>query len=211
MQRCSKGRATFEGNPQSFRIVTRLALRSVDIFGLNLTRRTLNAILKYPHLRAETPPDRAKKWGAYDSDSTTFHWARQGLTDGAQTLEAALMDWADDVTYAVHDVDDFYRAGLVPLDRLTTDPLEMVEFKRFLLDKFPEDGDRLGGIAEALLQTGDLSSLRRPFVGRLEERIELQPSDQISYPGMSRQLSCTTTVMGSCCASLRRSLTKSKS
>ena len=31
------------------------------------------------------------------------------------------MDWADDLTYAVHDADDFFRAGLVPLDRLAVE------------------------------------------------------------------------------------------
>jgi dGTPase len=36
----------FEGNPQSFRILTRLALRSTDQAGLNLTRRTLNGTIK---------------------------------------------------------------------------------------------------------------------------------------------------------------------
>ena len=28
------------------------------------------------------------------------------------------MDWADDITYAIHDVADFYVAGKIPLDRL---------------------------------------------------------------------------------------------
>jgi dGTPase len=31
------------------------------------------------------------------------------------------MEWADDLTYAVHDVDDFFRAGLIPLHRLATE------------------------------------------------------------------------------------------
>ncbi len=35
-----------------------------------------------------------------------------------RSIEAELMDWADDLTYAVHDVDDFYRAGLIPLHQL---------------------------------------------------------------------------------------------
>ncbi len=38
----------FEGNAQSFRIVTELAFRSKSYGGLDLTRATLNAILKYP-------------------------------------------------------------------------------------------------------------------------------------------------------------------
>ena len=28
------------------------------------------------------------------------------------------MDWADDLTYAIHDIEDFYRAGIVPLHAL---------------------------------------------------------------------------------------------
>lgn len=178
-------KATFEGNPQSFRIVTQLALRSIEPVGLNLSRQTLNGLLKYPWLRAESPPWRAKKWGAYDGDRRAFVWAREGLPDDRRTLEASLMDWADDVTYAVHDIDDFFRAGLVPLDRLSTDPEELRAFQAYLKgqsDASDDEGDRLAAVAERVLATGDLSSIRRPFGGRADERIDLRAlgSDLIS-------------------------------
>lgn len=116
----------FEGNAQSFRIVTRLAVREPKP-GLDLTRQTLDGLLKYPWLREE--PDsldgkREQKWGSYADDREAFEFARLGWPseDGnalpERCLAAEIMDWADDLTYAVHDVDDFFRAGLIPLDRL---------------------------------------------------------------------------------------------
>lgn len=117
----------FEGNAQSFRIVTRLAVREKRP-GLGLTAQTLNGLLKYPWRRRSPDPlpsqKRKRKWGYYKDDEEAFEFARHGWppeTDDAlpeRCLEAEIMDWADDLTYAVHDVDDFFRAGLIPLDRM---------------------------------------------------------------------------------------------
>jgi dGTPase len=107
----------YEGNAQTFRIATRLSWRDEDP-GLNLTRRTLLAILKYPWLRTGEKAG-AKKWGAYESERSDFEFATgSSEPHSEQSLEANIMDWADDITYAVHDLEDFYRAGLTPLDRL---------------------------------------------------------------------------------------------
>ena len=166
--------ATFEGNPQSFRIVTRLALRSGEMVGLNLTRRTLNGLLKYPWRHAEDPPLRAEKWGAYDGDMDYFDWVRQHSPKDRRTLEAELMDWADDVTYAVHDMDDFYRAGLVPLERLTTSATERAEFDTYVLARHgATDGERLAQAAERLFESL-LASVTTRFAGLAEERINMR-------------------------------------
>lgn len=118
LQGCSRPHgADFEGNAQSFRIITRLATRD-GTPGLHLTRQTLGATLKYPWLREPENPKRNSKWGAYDSDRDAFAFARDHLGHDERTIEAELMDWADDLTFAIHDADDFYRAGLLPLDRL---------------------------------------------------------------------------------------------
>ena len=117
----------FEGNAQSFRVVSRLAVRD-DNQGLNLTRETLDSMLKYPWRHWTKDPlaggKREGKWGYYVDDRDAFEFARQGWpAEDKQALPARciaseIMDWGDDLTYAVHDVDDFFRAGLVPLDRL---------------------------------------------------------------------------------------------
>ncbi len=110
----------FEGNAQSFRIVTELAFRDIKFNGLNLTDRTLRAILKYPWTHNGAHPLKPGKWGAYDTELASFELAtgKKGTGPHVRSAEAELMDWADDLTYAIHDAEDFYRAGLIPLHLL---------------------------------------------------------------------------------------------
>jgi dGTPase len=126
---------SFEGNAQAFRILCKLAWRSNEDRqpGLNLSRAVLAAVLKYPWLRKDAPEDKRNKWGAYECDSEMFDFAVEqpaGVerAPGWRSPEAALMDWADDIAYAVHDVEDFYRAGLIPLDRLVNNTTEAGRF-----------------------------------------------------------------------------------
>jgi dGTPase len=122
----------FEGNAQSFRVVTKLAFKSEKYSGLDLTRATLAAILKYPWKKDQNPK-KLDKWGAYKSERRDFAFARQlGPRERFRpTAEADLMNWADDVTYSVHDIEDFYRAGRIPMHLLAQFRLKK---KRFLLD-----------------------------------------------------------------------------
>ena len=159
----------FEGNAQSFRIVTRLALRGARP-GLDLTRQTLNGMLKYPWLRSDEHPKRGKKWGSYSSDEETFKNVRKLSPADERSLEACIMDWADDITYAVHDLDDFSRAGLIPLDKLASDPRERERFRGRLEGEVRLDGD--GGSAQQLLDALDQAVSFVDLDGDYEERPE---------------------------------------
>jgi len=166
----NNGLEGFEGNAQSFRIVTRLAT-GPGARGLNLTRATLNALLKYPWLHGQNPvkPD---KFGAYGDDREIWEWARSlGPQTLVPCLEAQLMDWADDVTYSVHDLDDFYRAGVLPIDRLVNDRPERKRFFAAALEgtTLPTGMDEamLRGEFESFL---DILTLSKPFESCRSER-----------------------------------------
>jgi dGTPase len=105
----------FEGNAQTLRILTRLEAKVVASdgtpAGLNLTRATLDATCKYPWPRR----DDIRKFGVYAADLEAFAWLRFGALPGQRCLEAQVMDWADDVAYSVHDVEDGVYGGHIKL------------------------------------------------------------------------------------------------
>ena len=103
----------FEGNAQSLRLLTRLETK-VPGAGLNLARATLDATLKYPWIAGDGPPGTAK-FGAYEQDAGAFAWIRRGAPPGRVCLEGQIMDWADDVAYSVHDLEDGLQAGLITM------------------------------------------------------------------------------------------------
>jgi dGTPase len=168
----------FEGNAQSFRILTRLALRAETYNGLDLTRRTLNGVLKYPWTRDEGSQEHFDKWNAYSADEPAFNWVRDDSWGDRRSIEAEIMDWADDVTYAVHDMDDFFRAGLVPLDRLVRLQSERSAFQDYIRERYAkkdkaEKGEVLATAAEDVLTSG-LIHFDAPYSGAREERIYLR-------------------------------------
>ena len=124
----------FEGNAQTFRVLTELEVLGPGDQGLNLTSAVRAAVLKYPWARSCHPdphpttwpvPPRgaghsratgAAKFSAYVIDLPQMIDALAAfprLPPGRQTLECSVMDLADDIAYSLHDVDDFHRSGVL--------------------------------------------------------------------------------------------------
>ncbi|WP_409181762.1 deoxyguanosinetriphosphate triphosphohydrolase family protein [Amycolatopsis sp. VS8301801F10] len=128
----------FEGNAQSFRIITTTDVRGPSSIGLDLTTAVRAAVLKYPWARLHYPqphptemplPPRgaaepedapgtgASKFSAYVTELDDFAQARAPfagrIEQWQQTVEASVMDTADDIAYAIHDLQDFHRIGVL--------------------------------------------------------------------------------------------------
>jgi dGTPase len=128
----------FEGNAQSFRIVTTTDIRGPGGLGLDLTAAVRAAMLKYPWTRlshpeqhprsmplpprgagepADEPGTGSSKFSAYVTELDDLQQSREPfagrIADWQQTVEASVMDTADDIAYAIHDLEDFHRIGVL--------------------------------------------------------------------------------------------------
>ncbi|HEV7649603.1 MAG TPA: dNTP triphosphohydrolase [Actinophytocola sp.] len=155
----------FEGNAQSLRIVTTTDTGGPAAVGLDLTAATRAAMLKYPWTRrahpdphprhmpdpprgasepADEPGTGSSKFSVYVTELDDLVQAREPfagrLAPWQQTVEASVMDTADDIAYAIHDLEDFHRIGVLQhapvaaeLGRWLTGALELAELADDLL------------------------------------------------------------------------------
>jgi len=143
----------FEGNAQTLRTLTRLEARVLAPdgapAGLNLTRAVLDATVKYPWARRRGQ----RKFGVYADDRPAFDWVRAGAPGGRCCLEAQVMDWADDVAYSVHDVEDGVHAAYVKIEAL-----DRAAVCELAADTY--SGESAGNLAAVLDDLLDLPVLR---------------------------------------------------
>jgi dGTPase len=153
----------FEGNAQTLRVLTRLESKVVapdgQSAGLNLTRASLDAACKYPWPRL---PGK-RKFGVYSDDLPVFTWLRAEVPDGEpplRSLEAQVMDWADDVAYSVHDVEDGVISRHVRLSVPLRDAGERAALCRDVSEVYSAQApDELAVVLEELLGEPALAAL----------------------------------------------------
>ncbi len=117
----------FDGNPQGFRIVTRLQRSKKESGGLNLTYTQLLTFLKY--LRStneEGDTGLRKKPGYFQSETDVVDRARRslGVDPAARFPFTYLMEAADDIAYCISDIEDGIESGVLSQSDFCTDLFE---------------------------------------------------------------------------------------
>ncbi len=108
------GAGYFESNAQNLRTLALLEAKKESYAGLNLTRATLDGLIKH---KPATPGDPSARY-AYDTERALVEWVLGATPPGEMSFEALIMDWADQVAYSVHDLEDGIHAGMITSSRL---------------------------------------------------------------------------------------------
>ena len=111
--------------------------------------------------------------GEPKTEENEFEWVRKNHRGrNNRCIEAEIMDWSDDVAYAVHDVDDFYRAGLIPLDRLRNQAdFEVDRFCRYAAPRLDRNTDEVNELLRSVVAASLIIEL---YIGTDEQRQQLR-------------------------------------
>jgi dGTPase len=131
----------FDGNPQGFRIVTKLHAE-IDEFGLNLTYATLLASIKYPNY-SEVSKDRPffKKLGIFSSEADLYKniCETTGHALSKRYFIVYLVELADDICYCLSDIADAFEKRVVD-SRLFKEELKKIFKEEKVSQKIFEEG-----------------------------------------------------------------------
>jgi dGTPase len=151
---CMRDHGGFEHNLQSLRVVDQLEARYPAFDGLNLTLETREGILKHCSRSHALLLESAEP----DGPAARFLDGRQA------SLEAQLVNLADELAYTSHDIDDGVRSGLITLDQLAEVPV-FARWRDAVCEEYPALADRPG--RRLLFET-----LRRMLSWQLGDLIE---------------------------------------
>lgn len=134
----SESSGGYEGNAQAFRILHTLEKKHYSYSGLNLTLRTMMSVTKYFHKKGTN----SKKF-LYDKD---YDFLFKQLADNGVTItksiDAEIMDLADEIAYAAHDLEDALSFGMITLGEI------LYEFK--ISSKYSPAFDSFSEIVKAI-------------------------------------------------------------
>lgn len=123
---------TFEGNAQGFRILTQLEYHRFD-GGMQLTFATLASFLKYPWHSGYQDPTKGEKFGVYQSEIPFLEEIAKevgllplGDTRFARHPLVYLMEAADDICYAIIDLEDGVEMHLLQYDEVEALLLQLI-------------------------------------------------------------------------------------
>lgn len=128
----------YEGNAQAFRILRTLEKKHHSYSGLNLTLRTMMGITKYFHKK-----DSKNNKFIYNND---YDFLSEELDNKGvfirKSIDAEIMDLADEIAYAAHDLEDALSFGMITLGEI------LYEFK--ISTKYSSAFDSFSGIVKAV-------------------------------------------------------------
>ena len=116
----SKYGLRFEGNAHNFRVLRTIEKKLPTQKGLNLTYRTLLAINKY--IIDEDQPDSkgnlAEKFMFKDDYNHLMEFRKKQGIERERTIDVQIIELADDIAYAVHDLEDGLSSRAFNIDEL---------------------------------------------------------------------------------------------
>jgi dGTPase len=173
----------FEHNLQSLRVVDELEEHYAEFNGLNLSFECREGILKHC---------------SYNNAVQLGELGERFIQRQQPGLEAQLANYADEIAYNNHDVDDGIRAGLITIEQLLEVPL-FLEYHGEVLEKYPSLAGRrlvfeilrrmINRLVTDLIESS-AQRLRESTVGSIAD-VRLQPKPLIGFSEETRDLNHT--------------------